>query len=180
MRSILRTLIISLGLFTVVAWQTPAMIQVGTVAAPLPAGAVVVPHPHGQGHFAGLRVKLEERLIVEVAALPHSELPLRDYVDSLRVARNARARPAWRLAPAEPRDVAGRTAWVLHPTCGDCQAIEVYIDFPGTRIVADWGVDGLDPHTAPERHAMAWSFVETFRPATNSTNPSGAEPSHGR
>ena len=149
--------------------QAPDPLAVGTVRVPLPAGAVVVPHPHGHGHFSGIRVRLEERTIVEVASLPHSSLPLRAFVDSIVRARNAQARPAWRLAPPEARSVAGRTAWVLRPTCGDCQAVEVYLDFPGTRIVADWGVDRIGDLTPEERHALAWAFVDSFRTATDST-----------
>lgn len=169
MRSILPPLSAAILLLTVPAFQGPATLEVGTVRVPLPAGAVVVPHPHGHGHFNGVRVQLEERTIVEVAALPPSALPLREYLDSLVRSRNAHARPAWRLAPPEPRRVAGRRAWVLHPTCGDCQAIEVYLDFPGTRLVADWGVDEIPPLRAPERHALAWAFVGSFRAATDTT-----------
>lgn len=149
--------------------QSTDTILVGTVTLPLPAGAVVVPHPHGHGHFNGIRVELEERTIVEVAALPPSTLPLRAYLDSMVQARNTRARPAWRLAPPEPLRVAGRTAWVLRPTCGDCQAVEVYLDFPGTRLVADWGVDRIGDLTPEQRHALAWAFVYSFRSATRAT-----------
>lgn len=173
MRSILRPVCSALLCLTLPAVQAPASITVGSVRIPLPAGAVVVPHPHGHGHFSGVRVQLEERLIVEVAALPAATRPLREYLDSLVKSRNARARPAWRLRPPEPRRVAGRDAWVLRPMCGDCQAVEVYLDFPGTRLVADWGVDGLPPLTHTERHAIAWEFVEAFRSVTDSTGTPG-------
>lgn len=181
MRSILRSLTAAALLTTGPAIQAPATLEIGAVEVPLPAGAVVVPHPHGHGHFSGVRVELEERTIVEVAALPPSALPLREYLDSLVESRNARARPAWRLAPPEERFVAGRTAWVLHPTCADCQAVEVYIDFPGTRLVADWGVDRIGTLTPEERHAIAWAFVDSFRSATDSTrNVAAPEPAPHR
>lgn len=174
MRSILRSLFPASCSLLLAASQTPTSVTVGSVVVPLPPGAVVVPHPHGRGHFGGVRVRLEERLVVEVAALPPSALPLREYLDSLVRSRNARARPAWRLAPPVARQVAGGIAWVLRPTCGDCQAVEVYLDFPGTRLVADWGVDGIEPLTAAQRHALAWAFVETFRA---DATPSGTAPS---
>ena len=144
--------------------RTTATIDVGTVRLTLPRGAVVVPHPHGHGHFSGIRIRLEERVIVEIAALPPSPLPLREYVDSLVRSRNAHARPAWRLAPPTAVQIAGRSGWLLRPTCGDCQAVEVFLDLPGTRLVADWGVDGIPPLTVAERHALAWAFLDTLEP----------------
>ena len=165
-RSIVLSISSAAFLLAASSTQSADTILVGTVTVPLPAGAIVVPHPHGHGHFNGVRVQLEERTIVEVAALPPTALPLRVYLDSMVRSRNARARTAWRLAPPEPRLVAGRTAWVLHPTCGDCQAVEVYLDFPGTRLVADWGVDRIGDLTPDQRHALAWAFVDSFRSAT--------------
>lgn len=147
------------------AAQAPREIRIGSVEARLPPGARVVPHPHGRGRFGGTRVQLEERLIVELAAVPASGLPLKAYVDSLAVARNAHLRPAWQLQPAAPLTIAGRTAWVLRPRCGDCDAVEAYLDFPGTRLVVAWGVDGLEALTAAQRHALAWRFVSALRPA---------------
>ncbi len=127
-----------------VAAQLPHEIRVGSVRAPLPPGAKVVPHPHGAGRFGGTRVRLEDRLTVELAALPASATPLQAYVDSSATSRNAKLRPTWHLEPPRSLVVAGRTAWVLHPRCGDCDAVEAYLDFPGTRLVVAWGVDGLE------------------------------------
>lgn len=152
------------------AGQPVTDVRVGSAVVPLPGGAVIVPHPHGKGLFGGIRIRLEERLTVEVAALPPSPRPLAAYVDSIVAARNATAKPAWRLRPAVPRRVGGRTAWVLRPTCGDCEAVEVYLDFPGTRLVAAWGVDGIEPLTAAQRHALAWKLVASLHPAAERTN----------
>lgn len=159
-----------LAMFVVIAAgpaaaQRSVEVRVGSVIVPLPAGAAIVPHPHGQGLFGGTRIRLEERLTVEVAVLPASTQPLSAYMDSIVAARNATAKPAWRLQPAVARRVGGRTAWVLRPTCGDCEAVEVYLDFPGTRLVAAWGVDGIEPLTAERRHAIAWEFVASLHPA---------------
>ncbi len=144
--------------------QTPGAVRIGTVTASLPPGAAVVSRPGARGSFGGTFVQLEDRLTVELAALPASRTPLRAYVDSIVASRNAEADPDWRLAPPTSRDIAGRTAWVLRPACGDCDATEVYLDFPGTRLVASWGVDGLEGRTVQERNSAAWALVESLRP----------------
>jgi hypothetical protein len=148
-----------------VSAQGARQIQVGAVRVPLPPGAEVVPHPHGRSRFGGIRVRLEERLTLELAVLPASATPLQAYVDSLARARNAHLRASWHLEPATAAAVAGRTVWVLRPRCGDCDAVEVYLDFPGTRLVVDWGVDGLEALTVAQRHALAWRFIASLRPA---------------
>lgn len=138
---------------------------------PLPPGAFVVPHPHGHGVFGGTRIRLEDRLTVEVAARPASPRVLRAYMDSVVARRNAELRPAWQLEPPQARAVGGRTAWVLRPHCGDCEAVEAYLDFPGTRLVVAWGVDGLDGLTVAQRHALAWRFVASLRPIRAPSTP---------
>jgi hypothetical protein len=147
------------------AAQLSHEVRVGSVRVPLAPGAMVVPHPHGQGRLGGTRVRLEDRLTVELAARPASPTPLMAYVDSVVASRNAGLRPAWRIDPPTALIVAGRTVWVVRPRCGDCDAVEAYIDFPGTRLVVAWGVDGLEGLTIAQRHALAWRFIETLTAA---------------
>ncbi len=162
-RSILSA-ILALSMALPLVAQTPSAVRVGTVTAPLPPGARVPARPGARGDFGGTFVQLDDRLTVELAALPPSHLSLWAYVDSIVVARNRAADPDWQLDPPIRRDVAGRAAWVLHPPCGDCDATEVYLDFPGTRLVASWGVDGLGAHTAEDRNAAAWALVAALHP----------------
>ena len=148
--------------------QGPAALSVGEVAVPLPAGAQVVPHPHGTGRYHGTRIRLEERLTIEVATLPDTATPLEQFVDSLVAVRNLGVDAARRLRAPERREIGGRVAWVLHPGCGDCQSVEAFLDFPHTRVVVAWGVDGLPPLSADERHALAWAFVASLHPIPRS------------
>ena len=144
--------------------QGPAAVSVGEVAIPLPPDAQVVPHPHGGGRYHGTRIRLEERLTIEVAALPDTATPLEQFVDSLVSARNVGADASRRLAAPERQQVGGRSVWVLHPACGDCESVEAFLDFPHTRVVVAWGVDGLPPLSTDQRHALAWSFVASLHP----------------
>ena len=148
--------------------QAPDEIQVGAVAAPLPAGAMLAPHPHGEGRYHGTRIRLEERLTIEVAALPDTSTPLKEFVGHLVAARNARSPVRRQIRAAEPRLVGDRVAWVVHPGCGDCESVEAFLDFPHTRVVVAWGVDGLPPLSADERHALAWAFVASLHPIPRS------------
>lgn len=145
--------------------QVEPELRVGTVLVRLPPDAQVVAFPHEQSRLGGTRVRLEERLTVELAAVPGPPVPLKAFVDSIVATRNAHLPTAWHLHPPEARMVGGRTAWVLRPRCGDCEAVEAYLDFPGTRLVVAWGVDGLEALTVRQRHALAWRFVATLRPA---------------
>lgn len=144
--------------------QAPTEIRIGAVAAPIPEGAILAPHPHGEGRYHGTRIRLEERLTIEVAALPDTSTPLDRFVDSLIVARNIGVPPTRRLGAPERRQVGDRVALVVHPRCGDCQSVEAFLDFPHTRVVVAWGVDGLPPLSAEARHALAWAFVASLHP----------------
>lgn len=107
------------------------------------------------------------RTLLELCVQTHpnaSRLPLRSWVDSVRVERNRTLDPD--LAQLEPPKaerfgkVAGLT---LYPFCGDCDDREVYLAVDGAVVEIEFhlGIDLVGPWPAQERRHRA--VLATFR-----------------
>ena len=63
------------------------------------------------------------------------------FVDSIRRSRNASLNPDWRMAPASALQVSHYSALELRPDCGDCDAHEIYVALPQTRLVFSFSLE---------------------------------------
>ena len=102
-------------------------------------------------------------LRVAVARLPTGPASqLVQFVDSIRRSRNESLNPDWRMVPASPLLVSHFPALELRPDCGDCEAHEVYVALPRTRLAFSFSLEQGLPYTYKQQEQLYRLILTTL------------------
>ena len=144
-----------------VAWRTSALVLRH------PAGATQVPDTDRFSGFVGTSLRWDftdnRWLALAIAQVPATSAPsLKDFVDSVRHARNANLNPNWRLAPPTRVVVSHYPALEMRPDCGDCVAYEFYVQLPRTWLVISFSLEQSVPYTYEEQEQLYRRIIATL------------------
>lgn len=93
--------------------------------------------------------------------------PVARWVDSVRTARDRRARDAGDTlalhGPAVPMTVAGEQGLMLVPFCGDCEVVEVYLASGQRRVLVSMVYDLAIPGDRESQRRLYEAILGTFR-----------------
>ncbi len=142
------------------AWHTPDF------ALRYPERATILPDTDPFSDHTGnalvWRFSQMQWLRLGVARLPAgSASRFVAFVDSIRRFRNESLNPDWRMAPASLLRVSRYSALELRPDCGDCDAHEVYIALPQTRLVFSFSLEQGLPYTYNQQDRLYRLILNT-------------------